>query len=153
MTNVSLKNLLVFSSLSIVIGLVGCGGVYDASVQGVVTLDGNPVPTGAISYVPTNGGPQAYALVDQAGNYEVFTGREAGLPPGEYGVTVVSRKSSTTPSAGGGPPPPGEPITPRWYASANTSGLKFNIEPGSNDIDLKLTTQPPAGWQEPGTRH
>lgn len=140
-------------TLVALIALVGCGGPYDASVQGKVTLDGNVVPTGAISFIPTHQGPQAYAMIDSSGNYKVYTGREAGIPSGEYGVAIVAREASTTMSAGNGPPPPGKAITPRWYASADTSGLKFTVEPGSNDINLELSSQPPAGWQEPGPRN
>jgi hypothetical protein len=136
----------------VLMGIAGCGGPYDASVAGVVTLDGNPVPTGAISFVPENGGPQAYAMVKSSGEYEVYTGREAGLPPGQYKVAIVARESSTTLSEGGGPPPPGKAITPRWYASPQTSGLNFQVEPGSNDINLELTSTPPSGWQDPALR-
>lgn len=131
-------------------GVIGCGGPYDATVVGMVTLDGNPIQTGSISFVPSSGGPQGYALVDQSGNYEVFTGREAGLPAGQYNVSVVARESSTTRSEDGGPPPPGKAITPQWYASPTTSGLEFTVESGSNEIDLQLTTQPPAGWKTGG---
>ncbi len=145
------KNVFGFAA-ALLVGSAGCGGPYDASVAGLVTLDGNPIPTGSISFVPSNGGPQAYAIVNESGNYEVYTGRESGLPPGEYKVVVVARKSSTTRSAGGGPPPPGEAITPRWYASPETSGLTFNVEPGSNEINLELKSEPPAGWQDPAKR-
>lgn len=133
-------------------GIVGCGGPYDASVAGLVTLDGNPIPTGSISFVPSQGGPLAYAIVNESGSYEVQTGSVTGLPAGEYKIAVMARKSSTTRSADGGPPPPGEEITPRWYASPETSGLIFNVEPGSNEINLELTSQPPAGWQDPARR-
>jgi hypothetical protein len=137
--------------LPLAVALAGCGGPFDASVAGVVTLDGNVVPTGSISFVPTNGGPQAYAVVRESGEYEMFTGRESGLRSGEYQVSIVARKPpATTHSELGGPPPPGEAITPRWYASPQTSGLNFNVEPGSNEINLELTSQPPEGWQSRG---
>jgi hypothetical protein len=121
---------------------VGCGGAYDASVVGLVTLDGNALPTGSISFVPVTGGPLAYAMIDSSGNYEVYTGREAGLKPGEYSVCIVARKPSTAMSAGNGPPPPGEQITPKRYASADTSGLKYTIDSGSNEINIELNSQP-----------
>jgi hypothetical protein len=136
---------ITLSLAAAVTALVGCGGTYDASVEGLVTLDGNALPTGSISFVPVNGGPQAYAMVDTSGNYEVYTGREAGLPAGEYAVAIVARKPSTAMSAGNGPPPPGEQITPRKYASADTSGLRFTVDPGSNEINIELTSQPPSG--------
>lgn len=143
----------VCCSAALLSALVGCGGTFDASVEGIVTLDGNVVSTGAISFVPADGGPQAYAVIKENGSYELFTGREAGLPSGEYNVSIVSRKPpKATHSDLGGPAPPGEPITPRWYASLMTSGLTFEVEPGSNDINLELSSTPPPGWQDPARR-
>lgn len=133
--------------------LLGCGGPYDASVSGDVTLDGQPLTRGTVSFTPTAGGPPAYARIDGSGSYAVRTGREVGLPAGEYSVTVVANEPpAAAQGEDGGPPPAGKPITPPWYRSAETSGLRFQVEPGSNDIDLPLTTQAPAGWDPRGGR-
>ena len=132
----------------VVMGLSGCGGPYDASVEGMVTLDGSPVPSGAVAFIPTGGGPPGYALSDQSGRYEVFTGREAGLPSGEYSVTVVAREEPKEKrTKDGGPPPPGKRLTPAWYGSSTASPLRFTVEPGSNDIQIDLTSEPPHGQQ------
>jgi hypothetical protein len=137
---------------SFVVGLAlmavaGCGGTFDSAVSGVVTLDGNTVPRGTISFQPKAGGPAAYAQIEQDGSYVVRTGRENGLPSGDYYVTVTSNEPpAVTQTAEGGPPPPGKAITPSWYRSRNTSGLSFVVEPGSNEINLELTSTPPAGW-------
>jgi hypothetical protein len=126
----------------------GCGGPYNAKVSGKVTLDGNTVPTGTVSFMPTGGGPPAYARIDSSGNFTIRTGREEGLPAGEYAVSVVANEPpAVKQNERGGPPPPGKPITPPWYRSQETSGLKFSVEPGSNEIDLELTSQPPEGWK------
>jgi hypothetical protein len=133
--------------------LVGCGGPYDATVSGEVTLDGNPVPTGAIAFIPSSGGPPAYAQIDQSGKYEVFTGKEQGLPSGAYSATVVSREPPASErSKLGGPPPPGKPITPVWYQNPSTSGLSYTVEPGNNEINIELSTTPPPGWKPPAAR-
>jgi hypothetical protein len=125
----------------------GCGGVYDSSVTGTVTIDGTTVPRGTVTYHPTASGPAAYALIQQDGSYTVHTGREEGLPSGEYGVTVTANEPpAVQQTASGGPPPPGKPITPEWYRSKDASGLQFTVEPGSNEINLELKSQPPAGW-------
>jgi hypothetical protein len=130
--------------------VVGCGGAYDASVSGNVTLDGSPVTTGAVAFIPATPGPLAYAQVDSSGHYEVFTGKEAGLPPGAYGVTVVSREPPATERSDlGGPPKPGKALTPLWYSMEQQTPLKFQVEPGHNDIDLQLTSTPPPGWKPP----
>jgi hypothetical protein len=134
--------------------LTGCGGSNnEATVQGLVTLDGVPVSAGSISFVPSGGGTQAYAMSDDSGNYEAYTGREPGLKPGPYRVTVVARQRPTTnQTETGGPAPAGASITPRWYASPETSGLTFDVKPGSNDINLELSSQPPAGLPAAATK-
>lgn len=132
---------------------MGCGGVYDASVSGEVTLDGNLLPRGAIAFVPESTGPPAYAQIDSSGRYEVYTGKEPGLPSGNYEVTVVSREPPANKhSELGGPPPPGTALTPLWYAMSQYTPLKFQVEPGDNDIDLELNTTPPPGWKPPPQR-
>ncbi|MEX2309879.1 MAG: carboxypeptidase-like regulatory domain-containing protein [Pirellulales bacterium] len=129
-----------------VVALVGCGGPYDSSVSGMVTLDGQAVPRGTVSYQPKAGGPAAYARIEN-GSYVMRTGREEGLPSGDYYVTVTANEpSAVARTEGGGPPPPGKPITPMWYRTKDTSGLSFMVEPGDNEIDLELKSPPPPGW-------
>lgn len=128
----------------------GCGGPYDASVSGVVTLDGNPLPRGTVAFNPENTGPTAYGQIDSSGNYSVKTGREEGLSSGNYVLTVVANELPTEEGRDGGPPPAGKPITPMWYRSPETSGLTLTVEAGSQTHDISLTNQPPAGWQAPG---
>jgi hypothetical protein len=131
--------------------LTGCGGVYDATVGGVVTLDSVPVPRGTVTFKPANGGSAAYGQIGSDGSYELRTGREEGLPTGQYQVTIVANEPAPMQqTASGGPPPPGKPITPAWYKRSETSGLSFKVESGSNEINLELTSQPPAGWQSRG---
>lgn len=126
--------------------LSGCGGVYDSTVSGVVTLDGNPVPRGTVTFHPTEAGPSSYARIEEDGTYSVQTGRERGLPPGEYQVTVIANEPPPVlQTAAGGPPPSGKPITPPWYRSKQTSGLRYTVENGSNEIDLELSSEPPPG--------
>jgi hypothetical protein len=126
---------------------VGCGGSYDATVRGVVTLDGKSLTRGTVAYHATNG-PAAYARINEDGSYLVKTGRESGLPSGDYEVTVVANEPpAQMTDAKGGPPAPGKPITPAWYRSKDTSPLKESIKPGRNDINLDLTSTPPAGYK------
>jgi hypothetical protein len=124
----------------------GCGGRFDSTAGGIVTLDGKAVPRGTVSFAPVSGGPIAYSRIDSDGSYSIQTGRKAGLPAGEYQVTVIANElPPQTPP--GVPPPDGKPITPEWYRSTQTSGLKYKIERGKNKIDLELTSQPPANWK------
>ena len=129
------------------VGMTGCGGTYDSSVSGVVTLDGNPVPRGTVAFQPMSGGPAAYAPIQVNGDFTVRTGREDGLPSGEYDVTVTANEPpAIQQTAAGGPPPPGKPITPAWYRIKETAGLRFTVEAGENEINLELKSTPPAGW-------
>jgi hypothetical protein len=128
----------------ILVSTVGCGGVYDSSVSGVVTLDGKPLPRGTVAFNPESG-PPAYGQINSTGEYTVMTGREEGLPAGSYVVTVVSNEAPTELGKDGAPPPAGKPITPPWYRSKQTSGLNYSIEAGSNEINIELSSNPPAG--------
>jgi hypothetical protein len=113
----------------------------------VVTLDGKVVPGGLVAFHPMSAGPAAYAMIDENGSYAVRTGRGAGLPSGDYQVSMTANEPpAIARTEQGFPPPSGKSITPAWYSSKETSGLQFNIEPGANEINLELTTKPPAGW-------
>ncbi len=140
-------------SLCTLMAVAGCGGPYDSTVSGVVKLDGNIVPRGTVAYQPKAGGPAAYGLIQDDGTYVIRTGREEGLPSGDYYVTVTANEPpAVAQTASGGPPPSGKPITPPWYRTRNTSGLSFMVEPGNNEIDLELKSQPPPGWNPRGRR-
>jgi hypothetical protein len=131
----------------------GCGGPYDSKVAGKVTLDGAIIPAGAVAFLPISSGPSGYGRVDESGSYVISTGREVGLPSGDYQVAVTATApSQTTKTADGGPPPAGKALTPRWYGNKDTSGLKFTVKRGSNTIDLELNSKPPAGWKPPPVR-
>ena len=117
--------------------LGGCGG-KPARVSGVVTLDGKPLERGMVGFAPTGGGMRAAGIIQSDGSYTLSTNRESGLETGEYLTTVVSREPGVE-NPQGGPPMPGPYITPRHYAIAKTSGLRFQVERGSNTIDIELS--------------
>jgi hypothetical protein len=136
-----------------IMSLAGCGGPYDATAYGVVSLDGQVVPRGTVAYHPVGGGPAAYARIEDDGSYLVRTGREEGLPSGEYEVTVTANEpAAMQQTAHGGPPPPGKAITPPWYRTRNTSGLKVAVQPGNNELNLDLKSQPPPTWTQGAQR-
>jgi hypothetical protein len=127
--------------------LCGCGGTYDSTVHGLVKLDGNPVPRGTVTFAPAGNGSTAYGLVQSDGSYQLHTGREEGLPPGQYTVTIAANEAPTVAGRDGGPPPTGKPITPEWYRNPTSSGLSFTVESGDNEINLDLKSTPPPGWK------
>jgi hypothetical protein len=121
------------------LGLTGCGG-KPANVSGSVTLDGQPVVRGTVGFKPTSGGMMAAGIIQEDGSYVLKTNRDVGLDTGEYLVTVASRELGKE-NPNGGPPMPGPYITPRHYAIAKTSGLKFEVAAGSNEINLELSSE------------
>ena len=128
----------------------GCGGGYDATARGVVTLNGKTVPRGMVSFHPLAGGPAVYGAIAADGSYSLQTGREDGLPSGDYQVSVTANEApASAQGEKGGPPPPGQAITTAWYRMKETSGLKFTVKPGKNEINLELNKQPPTGWKPP----
>lgn len=132
--------------------LVGCGGPYDSTVSGTVTLSSAPLPRGTISFIPQGSGAPAYGMIEADGKYMLRTGREEGLKSGSYTATVAANEVSVAVGKNGGPPPMGKPITPDWYRDPATSGLTFTVESGDNEINIDLTTTPPPGWKPPPKR-
>lgn len=122
--------------------LAGCGGTYDSTVAGVVSVDGKPLSVGLVTFDPQETGSSAYGVIDADGMYTVHTGRKEGLAAGDYGVSVTAYEPSGSPGPQGGPPPMGKALVAERYRSPTTSGLKFTVTPGDNRIDLKLATEP-----------
>lgn len=117
----------------------GCNG-NSANVTGTVTLDGQPLTTGSVSFQPTTSGPVAYGSIGPEGNYQLSTGTSTGLNAGEYIVTVVATEEARQP-APGEPELPPKLLTPERYGNVEQSGLRFTVTRGANKIDLPLTTK------------
>jgi hypothetical protein len=133
--------------------VAGCRGTYDASAKGLVTLNGAALSRGWVAFHPTSGGAAAYASIESNGSYVMRTGAVEGLRPGDYLVTVSANEPPTQlHSKDGGPMPAGKLITPDWYALKDKSGLAASVKPGKNEINLELTSKPPAGWKSPGQK-
>lgn len=128
--------LLLVAACYLMLAAAGCGGGHGASVTGRVTLDGKPLDTGTVTFHPEDEGPTAYGGIHPDGSYQVKTGTQQGLPPGEYRVTVMA---STEPPTDG-PSVPGEMITPPRYADPAQSGLRCTVERGANQYDIPLTS-------------
>jgi hypothetical protein len=125
------------------IALCGCGSGL-ADVSGQVTLDGQPLHGGngdtrvTVQFLPATGtGTTAIGLADENGNYTLRTGSQAGIPPGEYLAICTAAQIVSSPTGGA---PGGRRITPEKYASARTSGFKFTVEPGRNEINLAMSS-------------
>jgi hypothetical protein len=131
-----------FVASMLFVQICGCGNGL-AQVSGQVTLDGQPLRGGiedtrvTIQFQPASGaGSTAIGLADENGNYVLGTGSKSGIPPGEYLVTCSAQQivDAKTPKTKNGV----RQVTDLKYANAKTSGLKFTVEPGRNQLDIPL---------------
>lgn len=131
-------NWCVFYGTSLLV-LVGCGGRYDASVSGTVSLDGNLLNSGAVTFHPVAKGPAVIGSIGADGTYELKTGDSKGLPPGDYVVTVKAISAPPTDTM-----TPAEldalSISPIRYGNLKTTDLRYTVEPGRNEIDIRMTS-------------
>jgi len=118
----------------------GCGG--GSKVSGTVTLDGQVLKAGTVTFHPTGSGPTGIGTISPDGRYEIAVGTDKSLPPGEYVVTVEATEAAiaSAEQPAGPPRPPAAPrrFTPAKYAERGTSDLKFTVKPGQNTINLEL---------------
>lgn len=148
-------------------GLVGCGGqptLNTEYVEGVVTLDGQPVPEATVTFVPVTEGQGASAtgITNQQGVYKltaVVTGElaatpEAGTLPGEYYVgvtkTIVETPMTEEEAEQAGVPyvqrdeyasgPQTTFVVPQKYNNPRESGIRVTVESGRNTIPLELSS-------------
>ena len=122
---------------------LGCENAQEATVAGLVTLDGEPLVRGSVRFIAgsKNESKAGEGGIQPDGTYKVQIGQSGKLYIGEYQVEVASR-GPATPHPEGGPPTPGNLITPEHYRDIDTSGLCYNIRPGENTIDIALVSDP-----------
>ena len=125
----------------------GCGGgAKTAAVSGKVTYKGQLVPKSNVSFTPAEGtGAAAAGFTDDGGHYTLGTlSTNDGAAPGKYRVSVIARgpdrplKAGETGSGMPGEMMPGDPVIPTKYFQAETSGLTFEVQRGSNRFDIEL---------------
>lgn len=144
---------LAVSPLALILAFaVGCGR-HPARLSGAVTLDGKPLTNGVIMLSPARTGPSAYGAIGSDGRYELKTGSEHGLEPGDYVVTVAANESGPeAPDPRSGAAPAIRPLmTPQRYADVATSPLRITVKPGNQTLAIELTTDPqPSSHDPPG---
>lgn len=120
----------------------GCG--QSGRVSGVVTLDGAPLTTGVITFNPAASGASAYGAIGPEGRYELKTGASAGLPPGEYVVTVAA--NAAAPEGADAERWPGTErvlplVTPKKYADRERTPLRAAVKAGTQAFDFDLVSE------------
>lgn len=129
-----------------IVNATGCSGPNEASVSGTVTLDGQTLTTGNVSFYPEgSGGAPAYGQIDRQGRYSLSTGTDVGLAPGMYVAIVVATKDPPQPFDATGAEIPPIPITPAKYGTVGSSDLRVQVKAGSNDISLELQSPGKSG--------
>jgi hypothetical protein len=93
-------NLLVGIVLTGAFLCAGCNsGSAKAKIRGKVTLDGQPVPTGSISFIPADGKGQTAGAMIQDGVYEAEVSAGSMRVEIRYAKVVGKRKLYDTPDS------------------------------------------------------
>ena len=135
----------VLLAFAAVILAAGCRR-HAASVSGDVTLDGQPLTTGVVSFTPATSGASAYANIGGDGRYELKTGAADGLEPGAYKVTVAANATPEQATAMGvkiGREGIMPLLTPIKYADISSTPLTVDVKAGSQEVDLALEADRP----------
>lgn len=138
--------------------LSGCGSGLDlAPVTGRVTMNGQPVTQGEVTFLSDNG-PSAIGSIAADGTYRLVTLQEDGALVGRHKVTIMATKVS-----GGSVAPatfeqelewakkgvqssgkiliPGDVtwLVPEKFSRAQTTDLTAEVKPEANTINFDLT--------------
>jgi hypothetical protein len=123
--------------------LAGCGSDSElGSVHGVVRLDGKPLATGTVRFIPASG-RAATGTIQSDGTFTLGTyGESDGALIGKHQVAILAFEVHPVPRTEGGRPPatPTTPLVPRRYMAPGTSRLTFDVKRGDNPADFDLTS-------------
>ena len=109
-------------------------------VHGTVTLDGEPVSFGGVRF-HSDDGRLATAKIGRDGGYSLATAKWGeGALPGSYRVSVQVR--DIKPETETMPAWPGASRIPEKYEDPTTSGLEYEVTPGENRFDIRLSSGP-----------
>jgi len=160
------KSQILFSAfILLAIVMTGCSKYMDTEyVEGLVTLDGEPVAEAHVVFRPvTEGeGDSASGYTDENGVYRLSIAKapegmtikqDSGTTPGEYMISVTKQRTAgepvEAPSAEDYVPPEssGEDVpdirflVPEKYKNPRSSGLTATVTAGEeNNIPLELTS-------------
>jgi len=136
-----------FTCLAILVALpsTGCGRkdtVKRYPVAGRVTLDGQPLSSGTVSFM-TESGAVATGKIGADGAFRMvpFGASGDGVPAGRYKVVVCAPDPNAL-AAMKLPDGPVPSLIPERYNSPDTSGLEFEVKPDSqNQVDFTLKSK------------
>lgn len=135
-----ISNLVGLSIFVVASVTLGCGGGSESYVSGKVTLDGNPVGPGRVTFISNSQDKTpSFGGLDTNGNYKLYTDKKLGLPAGEYLASVVALEVPDT-DPNERQMTPSKSLIPAKYNSSKTSLLSYEVKKGSNRIDIQLTS-------------
>ena len=126
---------------SCLLTLVGCSGTESeaATASGMITLDGQPLDAGVITFVPVEGTQSGIARIAPTGKWTAKVSKsKMGLPPGRYKVTIESTTTSV-----GAENSIGDNVVsnvPEKYTSLEATPIELDIQAGAND-DLVIALE------------
>ena len=143
-----------FFSVLFIVAIAGCGpkGLRVEYVEGIVTLDGDPVSEATVTFLPVTETPpmeMATGTTDANGAYKLssVTGKATGgAVAGDYKVLVT--KSTVDSSAGDVEYGAVRPIAkythllPAPYRDPQHTPLQVTVQKGKNKIPLELKKNP-----------
>lgn len=131
-------------------GTIGCGTNVNlpprAKVTGQVTVDGQPLMRGIITFVPDNAkgtrGPVAIGTIDSDGRYDLTTDRTGNQGDGAIvGFHRIRIEAREEPKGESEVPP--KPLIPMRYFDSDQSGLTAEVKAGEgNVVNLTLKRNP-----------
>lgn len=121
--------------LAVLLPVLGCGGSSEvSSVEGVVTLDGEPVPEATVEFTPVGEGRPSTGRTDESGHYELaYSATEMGAKIGEHTVKITTGGMKADES--GNLVEVEETIPARYNEQTE---LTVEVTPGSNTLDFEL---------------
>lgn len=147
---------LPLASLSIVaLGVVlaaGCGKKSNlpatAPVHGKVTLNGEPVKSGSLVFVPTGGGKSAQGNIESDGTFTMGTYKETdGAIVGTHKVMITALEtgggSGLAEDSRNDPTVGQKSLIPEHYGDLEKSGLTADVKEGDNEINFELKNAAP----------
>jgi hypothetical protein len=123
--------------------LAGCADDSNiARVDGIVRVDGKPLSSGTVRFVPA-AGRAATGKIQSDGTFSLGTfGESDGALVGTHQVAVIAydaaddaRPAYEVRSA------TSKALVPERYMAVGTSGLSFEVKPGKNQADFDLTSR------------
>jgi len=141
--------LLMGCLIPILFALAGCGGSGLATVEGKVTVDGQPVRAGRVVFRSADGKSTVIAKIASDGSY-----RALDIPRDAMKVTVAGlnkwerirlqrgvKGKRSSGSAALAEAIESSPKVPEKYQDPDASGLTFTAKSGTNTYNIEISSQ------------